>query len=117
MSQKTFEAVIDEHGNARFPDAVRLPQGTKVTVLVEETERVFYIPPRKPGSVVRMPSVRIVRNADAKPLTIEVTDVENDTLETVTQYEDIIAGLPGLAKGDKRVPAFRIEKIKQQVTQ
>lgn len=115
MPTQTFEAVIDAHGNVQFPEPLRLPQGTKVTVTVEdshEPEQAFDIPLIKPGSVTRIPSVRIVRDADAKAFMMKVTDVTDAAPGMVAQYEDIVAGLPGLAEGDKRVPAFRIEKIK-----
>ncbi|MBC8141057.1 MAG: hypothetical protein H7Y38_06410 [Armatimonadetes bacterium] len=77
MPQRTFEAVIDEHGNARFPGAVRLPQGTKVTVLVEEaedTQTEFNLPELKPGAVYRMDSPRLVHAADAVRLQMDMEE-------------------------------------------
>ena len=69
MIEQTFEAVVDAEGNVRFTEALQLPQGMKVTVILhEEPEQVTRykdllhgVNPLT-GNSRRMPTVRIRRN-------------------------------------------------------
>ena len=66
MTTQTFEAVIDENGNAHFPDAVRLPQGMKVLVMIPEQvsdyDDIIAALPSPFGKDKRVPAFRRVPN-------------------------------------------------------